>query len=583
MLITDDDIEQVFKFGSPNEVNLRGGGSKFIRLAGVTPQKLHFFHTNRLLLNQRGIVHRSKWQGRPGEMEFAWWLDRPVLAQERAKEAFEASKAVSTSFSVPMGSGIVLREYQAAGVEYMHTRRAFLLADEMGLGKTLQIVGVLNCLPKAHRVLIICPKSVRNGWWRELNRGLVNKRSVAFAESGIWPTADIVVIHYEIAFKFEKQITEFMWDMVVIDEAHKLRSRKARMTRTILGGRADHKKGLAACVGIQGRIKAMLTGTPLANSPMDLYPYLRWADRDTWGSYSDFEREYSLAHDGHQRLHRKLREWGMLRRLKKDVAKDLPDKTRHLIVVEAHTQDQLAVVTRDRQLVARHESDITRVMAEKDFLDDVEGKLIRALKLPATELTAMRKTTAEALFPDALEQIEDILESKDKLVVYAHHRDIIHRLVEGLKQFRPVHFMGGMSSGQLATAITTFQRDPACRLFIAALTATGTGVDGLQEACSTCLFVEDDWLSVSIDQAEDRLHRIGQHSPVDCYHMALEGSIGIRILKVSMDKRRIADRVVDGSDAPAPDAGILEPKTYKARSIFGRSRPTGSGIQRNLF
>jgi SWI/SNF-related matrix-associated actin-dependent regulator 1 of chromatin subfamily A len=432
-------------------------------------------------------------------------------------------------------------------------------------------------------VLVICPHKVRNGWWRELNRGLVRKRSIAFAEGSVWPTTDIVILHYEIAFKFEAQLSGMFWDLVVIDEAHKLRSRKTRMARTILGARADNKKGLPACSGIPGKVKALLTGTPLANTPMDLFPYLRWADKDTWGSYSDFERSYSLAHDGHRQLHLKLREWGMLRRLKKDVAKDLPDKTRHLVVVEPHTQDQLAVVARDRQLVARHEDDLKRVMAEKDFLDDVEGKIIRALKIPATELSAMRRSTAEALFPDALEQIQDLLESKDKLVVYAHHRDIIQRLLEALREFRPVHCIGGMSSGQLAQNITTFQKDPACRLFVASITATGTGVDGLQDACSTCLFVEDDWLSVSIDQAEDRLHRIGQHSPVDCYHMALEGSVGIRILKVSMDKRRIADRVVDGSDAPAPE-GVIEPKTYKPRSLFGRGGgPIGSGLLPGLF
>jgi SWI/SNF-related matrix-associated actin-dependent regulator 1 of chromatin subfamily A len=585
VLISDDDIEQVFKFGSPSEVHLRQGDSKFIRTASVTPAKLDFFRDNRLLLNQRGIVHRSKWGGHAGEMEFAWWLDRPTLAQERAKEAFEASKATESTFQVPMGSGIVLRPYQAAAVEYLHKRKAFLLGDDLGLGKTLTIVGVINACPKIHRVLVICPKSVRDGWWREFNRGLVNRRSVAFAEGGIWPSADIVITHYQICSKFEKQLTEFMWDMVVIDEGHFLRNRKAKMTRTILGGRADNRRGLAACSGIQGRVKAILTGTPLANSPMDLYPYLRWADRDTWGSYTDFQRDYALSPDSHHKLHRKLREWGLLRRRKKEVEKDLPEMTRSLIVIEAHTPDQLAVISRESKLLASREEELKRVMSEADFSENVESRLIRALKIPATELAAMRRATADALFPDSLEQAISILEQVDKLLIFAHHRDIILRFVDALKEFNPVHYMGGMGSGHLSQAIATFQKDPSCRVFVAAITATGTGVDGLQEACSTMLFAEDDWLAVMSDQAAGRLHRIGQKRHVNAYHMALEGSVGIRILKVSMDKRRIADRVVDGSDAPAPDSGILEPKTYKTRSIFGRSKggPIGSGIQQGLF
>jgi SWI/SNF-related matrix-associated actin-dependent regulator 1 of chromatin subfamily A len=585
MLVTEDDIEQVFRFGSPQEVRLRDGGIKFIRLAQPTPQKVQFFHQNRLLLAQRGIVHRTRWGGLPGEMEFAWWLDRPALVEERREEAFEASAAVSSDFRVPMGGGIVLRPYQAAGAEYLHKRKGWLLADSIGLGKTLTTVGVINCNPKIDRILVICPHKVRGVWWNELNRGLVRRRSIAFAEGGVWPTTDIVITHYQICHRFEAQLTGYMWDMVIIDEGHFLRNRKARMTRTILGGRADHKKGLAACTGIPGRVKAILTGTPLANVPMDLFPYLRWADRETWGSYSDFEREYHLNSDGHARLHRKLREWGMLRRRKEDVAKDLPELTRTMVVIEAHTPDQFAVVARDRGLMASHEEDLKRAMSEKDFADDVEGNVIRALKIPATELSRMRKATAEALFPDALEQAQDILEQEDKLLIFAHHRDIVFRLLEALREFRPVHCIGGMSSSDLAQSITTFQRDPGCRVFIASITATGTGVDGLQESCSTCLFVEDDWLAVMGDQAAGRLHRIGQKKHVNSYHMALEGSIGIRILKVSMDKRRIADRVIDGSDAPAPDSGVLAVKSYKPKSIFSKQRTgkIGTGMLPGLF
>lgn len=584
MLITDDDIEQVFKFGSPSEVRIRSGDSKFIRIASVTPQKLHFFHDNRLLLTQRGIVHRSKWQGRPGEMEFAWWLDKPVLAQERAHEAVEASRRADTTFDCPMGGGIVLRPYQNAGVELLHKKKGFLLADQPGLGKSLQVVGIVNMNPKMDRILVICPKSVRAVWWKEFNAGLLRKRSVAFAEGNVWPTASIIIImHYEIAHKFEAQMTGYMWDLAVIDEVQKLRNRKASMTRVILGARANSAKGLPFCGGVQARVKGTLTGTPLVNAPMDLFPFLRWADRDFWGSYTDFERSYALDDEGHKRLNLKLAEWGVVRRLKRDVAKDLPPKTSNLLIVDPHTPAQLKVVAHDRQLLHDREEAIKRSMSEEDFLKDVENNTIKALKIPATELSAIRKATAEALFPDAVEQARELLEGRDKLVIFAHHRDIILGFKEELKDMGAVHFMGGMGSDQLTQNINIFTNDPKCRVFIAAITATGTGVDGLQKACSVALFAEGSWLSTDIEQGESRLDRMGQKMPTEFYHMALEGSIGIRILKVSIDKRRIADRVVDGSDAPAPDAGILEPKVYKPRSIFGRGRQIGSGIQGRLF
>lgn len=584
MLITDDDIEQVFRFGSPSEIRLRDGQSKFIRLASPNPQKLQFFYSQRLLLTQRGIVYRTKWKGMAGEMEFAWWLEKPALVHERAQEAFEASRRADTSFDCPMGGGIVLRPYQNAGVELLHKKKGFLLADQPGLGKSLQVVGIVNMNPKMDRILVICPKSVRSVWWKEFNAGLLRKRSIAFAEGNVWPTASIVIMHYEIAHKFEAQMTGYMWDLAVIDEVQKLRNRKSRMARVIFGARANSTKGLPFCGGVQARSKGTLTGTPLVNAPMDLFPFLRWCDKDFWGSYTDFERSYASDDEGHKRLNLKLAEWGVVRRLKRDVAKDLPPKTSSLLIVDPHTPDQLKVVAHDSKLIHDREEAIKKSMSEEDFLKDLEKNIIKALKVPATELSAIRKATAEALFPDALEQARELLEGRDKIVIFAHHRDIILGFLDELKDMGAVHYMGGMRSDQLTQNINIFTNDPKCRVFIAAITATGTGVDGLQHACSVGLFAEGSWLSTDIEQGESRLDRMGQKLPTEFYHMALEGSVGIRILKVSMDKRRIADRVVDGSDAPAPDTGILEPKTYKPRSIFGsRGRQIGSGLQQRLF
>lgn len=917
MMITEDEVEQEFHFGSINEIHLKNNqGTKFLRLASVTPQRIHYFNRNRMILSAMGIVFRKQWNGGPNDMEFAWWTDKPAHLQIKEEIALAGSKAVSSDFAVPMGGGISLRPYQAAGVDYMRSRKGFLLADEMGLGKeqpvsmpvltptgwrpigdlsvnseivgsdgstrlvtgvfpqgvkrafmvyfsdgsnvecgaehlwavrntngtsrgdpfrilntsqiqkrihekweiplmeaaqfrsaplpippyllgvligdgclvssginfvpgdemvpaevqkvipdwleirrgsdhgtstrysvamknrlrvhpykmhlkewgldvlghlkfipkeylfssiedrkeilrglmdtdgscngcrlrycttsarlsddvahlvrslgglasistflpkrsneipvhtvcfsgignpftnrkvseprskrrrviiriepmglvdqvcisvshpnrlyvtrdfivthnTLQIVGVINCNPKMDRVLIICPKAVRTVWWRELSRGLVRKRSIAFAEGGTWPTSDIVVLHYDVAHKFEAQMTGLYWDLTVIDEGHYLRNKKTRRARVILGGRADTEKKLAHCSGVQSRVKCITTGTPLANSPMDLFPYLRWADKDHWGTYTDFQRDYVYDPGGHHRLNKRLMEWGMLRRLKKDVLKELPPKIRQMLVIDAHTPDQLAVISHDQELVQRFRTKMTTEMSEDDFMKDVDANVLKILKLPAPELSKMRQMTAKALFPDAVIQAREILESKEKLVIYAHHRESILALREEFQDMGAVHWMGGMDGSKLPQHITTFQRDSKCRVFVASILATGTGVDGLQEACSTCLFTEGDWLSVTMDQAEDRLHRFGQLSTVESYHMALAGSVMIRILQLSMQKRRIADRVIDGSVAPAPIASIIAQPTarYKETPLFGRrpGKGFGQGVLPGLF
>lgn len=588
MIITEDEVEQTFRFGSIQEVHLKEGrGTKYLRIASVSPEKIQFFNRNRMVLSAMGVVLRPKYKGGPSEMEFAWWQDKPAYLQIKEQAAVEGSKATSSDLVVPMGGGIRLRSYQAAGVEYMKSRKGFLLADEMGLGKTLQIVGVANCRPNIHRILVICPKSVRAVWFKEFNRGLVKKRSIAFAEEGVWPTSDIVITHYDVAHKFEPQMTGLYWDLVILDEGHYLRNKKTRRSRVILGARADTKKGLPHCAGIPSRVKCITTGTPLANSPMDLFPYLRWADPEFWGTYTSFQRDYVFDPRGHHALNKRLMEWGMLRRLKKDVMKDLPPKIRNMLVIDAHTEEQRAVIAHDQELIGRFRQAMTQEMDEDSFMRDIEKNVLKALKIDATELSRMRQATARALFPDAVAQAREILASKEKLVVYAHHRQSILDLLEEFRDMGAVHWMGGMDGSKLGQHIAMFQRDSRCRVFVASVLATGTGVDGLQEACSTCLFTEGDWLSVTMDQAEDRLHRFGQLSTVESYHMALAGSVGIRILQLSIEKRRIADRVLDGSEVAAPASSVIAPRSgvYEPTPLFGKrpGKQFGTGLLPGIF
>jgi len=219
----------------------------------------------------------------------------------------------------------------------------------------------------------------------------------------------------------------------------------------------------------------------------------------------------------------------MIRRLKKDVIKELPDKQYEFAYIEPN--GAIAEVIRKERML--------------DF------DPIRDLKNPGAPIWGMistiRREMGEAKMPRAIEHLKYLLdiEEVDKVVVFSHHRSVMDGIKRALEDYGIVEWRGGMSDGAKEHSKEQFQTNPNVRVFSGQLEAAGFGLDGLQNVASRVVFVEPAWVPGTNDQAVDRLHRIGQQFPVIAQFLVVEGSLDERVLGTVLDKAFTINEVLD--------------------------------------
>ena len=419
-----------------------------------------------------------------------------------------------------------LRPYQIEGVKkIMELGRDVLLADEPGLGKTVQVAEVVNRTRPAS-VRVVCPASLRLNWARELEAWLTFR------------PAAVEIMSYEAVVSAEDTPAEV--DLLVFDEAHYLRNPDAKRTRK--------------CLALTAKKRLFLTGTPVVNRPMDLYPMLSAMGLAV--SRVDYGKRYC---DGflqvvkwHPRTHKPMRTvWNfsgasnveelsallksrcMVRRTKAEVLSELPAKTRQ-------------VVELDIPLSTTPEAVRTAVYPDLASA----GAAGVSPDVAFQDLSAVRLETALHKLPHVIAYIQDLLEEEEKLVVFAWHREVVDALAASLP--RAVKLYGGMSDRAKDQAVQDFQAGDA-RVFVGQITAAGTGLT--LAAADTAVFAEIDWVPGNITQAEDRLHRIGQSNPVRIIHLVQAGSVDCRMVRALVAKQEVIDAVNDDAVPSPPVAG----------------------------
>jgi SWI/SNF-related matrix-associated actin-dependent regulator 1 of chromatin subfamily A len=472
----------------------------------------------------------------------------PATAEAAVAEANRSiamSRAVATTMAVPAPAGLAYYDYQEAGVAYALARKDTLIADEMGLGKTIQAIGLINSDPSIRKVLIICPATLKINWRLELQKWLVVPRSIAIA-NGQWPNADIVITNYDILKKWRlgdgSAIDAVDWDLLVVDEAHYLKNEKTQRTKLVLGNGER-------LLPIKAKRKLFLTGTPIVNRPRELWTLLHALDpHDLGRNFFAFGKRYCAAHQtalgywdfngasNTEELQQRLRAKFMIRRLKADVLTELPPKQRQIIVL---TPDRAAraTIAAERAVWGLAED------ADDNAYADAVSRL-RQRGIPFEEIARRRHDTAVAKIPQVIEHLRDCLDAEEKVVVFVHHHDVAHAIEAAFPEMQPAVLTGETAMGvPRQMAIERFQADPRCRLFIASIMAAGVGIT--LTAARLAVFAELDWVPGNVSQAEDRLHRIGQISPVLVQHLVFDGSIDARMASVNIQKQVVIEAAVD--------------------------------------
>lgn len=469
------------------------------------------------------------------------------------------SVITKTPAFIPAPNELDYLPFQRAGIEWMQDRPNILLADAMGLGKTIQAIGLINIKPDIRHVLIVCPASLKINWKNELMKWSARPFTISIVDPGSeWIDTDIVILNYEQVQKHRPSIDKVEWDLLICDESHYLKNTKAKRTQVVVGyWDNDPAKRIWP---IKAKQRLFMTGTPILNRPKELWTTVRALDKGGLGrDWLGFHTRYCAAYkdrfgwqlDGAsnlEELQSRLRGSIMLRRKKENVLTELPAKRRQIIMLEPVTAGARQALKNEKELFET-ESKMAALRAKVEALSidkanaDYKAavqKLANMENVAFHDTARIRHHTALAKLPMAMDHLVNVLESEDKIVIFAHHHDVIDQLVEGLAEFNVVSFDGRTNVERRQAAVQAFQDNPKVRVIIGSIGAMGSG--WTLTAASYVAFCELDWVPGNLSQAEDRLHRIGQAESVLVQHLMLNGSFDGRMAKSVMHKQTIIER-----------------------------------------
>jgi len=425
---------------------------------------------------------------------------------------------------------VTLFPYQADGATFLAKRNKALLADGMGLGKSAQAIVAAQAVG-AKRVVVICPAIAVPMWVREFPKWVTNGDITPYVIS-----YDRVRLRQDIRLTIEKMNP----DVLILDEAHYLKERTSKRTKTVYGQfcRGD---GLVA----HAKRVWLLTGTPAPNDVSEIFPHLRalWPELlPAPANYDAFLKQYChttatpyglkvVGNKNVPELRRALSNV-MLRRKAEDVLKDLPP-----IVWEDTVLEPIEAA---KELEALENSEEMVIL--RDLMKDASEET----ELPDTvAMATLRRLTGMAKAPAIASMLATELQERqyEKVIVFAHHRDVITRLHDELREFGCVVITGSTSQTARAAAIDKFQDDPNCRVFIGQIQACATAVT--LHAAHHVVFAEASWTPSDNAQAAKRAHRIGQNRPVIVRMIGLAGSIDEAVTAVLARKSRLISEVLE--------------------------------------
>ena len=446
----------------------------------------------------------------------------------------------------------VLRPYQKHGVAWMQFLRengfSGILADEMGLGKTLQTLAFLQAMkPAAGRpYLVVCPTSLVFNWMAEAARFTPGLKVVALHGPGRHrlfadvSKADLVITSYALIRRDGEKYRGLEFDTLILDEAQHIKNRQTLNAQAVKA--------------IAGRNRLVLTGTPLENSVQDLWSIFDFLMPGYLGTAADFKDRYEvpIARGGddaiRSRLARRLRPF-MLRRLKREVAKDLPERLDQVAYCELSARqravyEQVLVATREEVLAATGEAGLARSRMV------ILTALLR-LRQICCDLRLLNPDDSDSSGKMELfgELLEEVMDGGHRLLVFSQFTTMLGLLRERLVQDGiPFCYLDG-STADRAAEVTRFQTQSSIPVFLISLKAGGVGLN--LTAADTVIHFDPWWNPAVEDQATDRAHRIGQTRIVTSYKLIARDTIEEKILALQTRKRGVIQDMLGNEEALA--------------------------------
>ncbi|MPZ22934.1 MAG: ATP-dependent helicase [Dehalococcoidia bacterium] len=432
------------------------------------------------------------------------------------------------------------------------TRDQLLLADDMGLGKTLQVTAALRIMwlqGTVQSALLIVPASLIDQWRRELRkwapelrvlaiRGTAPDRAWQWRAQGYLKIVSYETFRNDFTDNVESPLRKEFWDVVILDEAQKIKNRDIAVSRS--------------AKLLRRRRSWALTGTPLENSIDDLASVMEFVDHTDGGT----QRRYTAGPELMAR-HRELQ----LRRRKADVLTELPSKTVISISLPLLSGQQASYDKAERE----------GVVQLRDRGEAVQVQHVLELIMRLKQLCNRDPRTGEsAKFSDIRERLEVLVGEGHRALLFSQYVNDafgVEAVANTIGDFSPLTFTGGMSGSQRDATIQRFKENASHKALVLSLKAGGVGLN-LQEA--SYVFHVDRWWNPAIErQAEDRSYRMGQVFPVTVYKYTCEGTIEQRIDELLKQKQQLFDEVID--DVSLDISGRLSAE--EIFSLFGLTSP----------
>ncbi len=440
-----------------------------------------------------------------------------------------------------------LRSYQAEGVHYLQwmTDRNFnvILADEMGLGKTVQLLALLASrkLREMPPALIVCPASLVTNWEREAHRFVPEFRVAApqgaerdelFRRGGA-PEYDLLILSYAAARLCAEKLRHRKFSYLVLDEAQHIKN----------PGSSNAKN----CKSIEARHRIVLSGTPLENSPEDLWSIMDFLQPGMLGTLPAFRRAYADIRENPARREDLAVRVGpfIKRRTKAQVAPDLPPKLELALCCDMEPE-QRALYEKVRE-------------EGRAMLRDYRPGDVRKNAAIFTTLLRLRQICCHpALLPEGAGQgvpsaktellselLHENLDSGHKMLLFSQFTSLLGLLIPELEKEKiPFEYLDGATRNR-QQRVDHFNSSPEIPLFLLSLKAGGTG---LNLTAADTVIIYDPWWNPAVElQAADRTHRIGQTKPVSTLKLVVRDSIEEKILELQEKKREIFDSLIDGA------------------------------------
>lgn len=497
--------------------------------------------------------------------------------EEFLKQLADFDELDDVTLPASLRPGITFRPYQKEGFNWLAFLRRFglngILADDMGLGKTLQTLAILQKAKEQgqgnHPSLIICPTSVVNNWQSEADKFFTDCPVILYTGSNRSAhrqsirrrlkrpshslAGPLVVTSYDIARRDYKFLSRIPWLYVIVDEGHNIKNPDAKRTKAIKA--------------IQGQHKLALTGTPIQNKLEELWSLFdfampgflgtRRAFRDKYGRYDQIE--WDAVRQGPGNLKDRIRPF-VLRRLKENVARDLPPKI---------------LVDQKVGLSALQIDLYKRVLASADYqwvMEEIKAKGVRRSKVLILKIyTTLRSICNHPALAkdehhgnainyedsgklDCLKELmEEIVDGEHRTLLFCQSTQMLDIIQNFFRQwkFRSIRLDGTTPAPLRLDLVREFNGNPAIQCFFISTRAGGTGLN--LTGADTVIFYDHDWNPANDSQAQDRAYRIGQTKPVTVYRLISQGTIEEKILHRQELKRSLADEVIGADEGGFKD------------------------------